>query len=78
MGIILKRLIIHIDAANKTKQYLAVENIISMSVYCDLPTDEAGWLVIMRRSNFNVSFGRTWKEYKDGFGELGEMVVIIL
>ena len=66
------------DSTNKTKQYLAVEKMISTSVYCDLSSDDVGWLVIMRRSNFNVSFDRNWQEYKDGFGELGEKISLMI
>lgn len=39
-------------------------------VYCDLQTDNHGWIVIQRRSENNTKFDRVWDEYKHGFGNL--------
>ena len=40
-----------------------------VKVYCNF---ELGGIVIMQRTKLDVSFNRTWKEYKRGFGEMGQ------
>ena len=40
-----------------------------IKVYCNF---ESGGIVIMQRTKLDVSFNRTWKEYKRGFGEIGK------
>ncbi|KAM8798055.1 angiopoietin-4 [Eudromia elegans] len=37
--------------------------------FCDMETERGGWTVMQLRANGSVSFQRTWKEYKQGFGE---------
>lgn len=42
-----------------------------MNVSCDLASEAVGWTILMGRHLFNVSFDRTYDEYKKGFGDLG-------
>ena len=45
----------------------------SASVYCDMTTNDGGWMVIQRnRNSSQLSFNKNWKEYEDGFGDLKE------
>ncbi|KAF7244108.1 Fibrinogen beta chain, partial [Varanus komodoensis] len=39
-------------------------------VYCDMTTDNGGWLLIQNRQDGSVGFGRTWDAYKKGFGNI--------
>ncbi|GFO42440.1 ficolin-1 [Plakobranchus ocellatus] len=40
--------------------------------FCDTFTDGGGWIVIQRRSTFNVDFYRDWATYREGFGTFGD------
>ena len=41
------------------------------NVYCDMSTDDGGWIVIQRnKKNSKLNFNKNWKEYEDGFGGL--------
>ncbi|KAM9425665.1 fibrinogen beta chain [Pholidichthys leucotaenia] len=39
-------------------------------VYCDQTTQRGGWLLIQNRLDGSVDFGRTWDEYRRGFGNI--------
>ncbi|XP_056600184.1 tenascin-R [Triplophysa dalaica] len=41
-----------------------------VQVYCDMTTDEGGWIVFQRRQNGLTDFSRKWSDYKIGFGNL--------
>ena len=39
-------------------------------VYCDMNTDDGGWIVVQRnRKNSHLGFNKNWREYTDGFGD---------
>uniref|UniRef100_A0A8C5PSV5 Tenascin R n=1 Tax=Leptobrachium leishanense TaxID=445787 RepID=A0A8C5PSV5_9ANUR len=42
----------------------------SVAVYCDMVTDEGGWIVFQRRQNGLTDFFRKWADYRVGFGNL--------
>ena len=42
-------------------------------VYCNMTTDNGGWIVIQRnRKNSQLNFDKNWREYEEGFGDLNE------
>ncbi|CAL9695250.1 unnamed protein product [Knipowitschia caucasica] len=43
-----------------------------VSVLCDMEVEGGGWTVLQWRYDGSVSFNRSWAEYRDGFGHLGE------
>ena len=45
----------------------------SANVYCNMTTDNGGWIVIQRnRKNSQLSFNKNWREYEEGFGDLNK------
>ncbi len=49
---------------------LSLAENVTVDIYCDMVTDEGGWIVFQKRENRSVNFQRNWKEYKMGFGDL--------
>ena len=43
----------------------------SIDAFCDMTTNDGGWIVIQRnKKDSDVSFGRSWADYEEGFGDL--------
>ncbi|MEE6476642.1 hypothetical protein FKM82_011155 [Ascaphus truei] len=40
-----------------------------IKTYCDMKTGGGGWTIIQKRFDGSLDFHRTWKEYKQGFGD---------
>ena len=38
--------------------------------FCDMKTDGGKWTVFQRRQDATVNFFRTWRDYKNGFGDV--------
>ena len=50
---------------------IKVEEFDTRHVYCDMDTDDGGWIVIQRnKKDSSLSFNRKWDEYETGFGDL--------
>ncbi len=64
------------DALNKGNEISGVYRIKSAAsvrpfpVWCDMDADGGGWIVIQTRFDGSVDFERTWKEYRNGFGNV--------
>ncbi|XP_006029750.1 ficolin-2-like [Alligator sinensis] len=41
---------------------------IAMEVFCDMQTDQGGWIVFQRRKDGSINFFHDWNKYKRGFG----------
>ncbi|XP_056125482.1 angiopoietin-related protein 7 [Rhinichthys klamathensis goyatoka] len=63
---------IYYNGVRRSGIYTVVPSLGAMpvEVYCDMDTESGGWTVIQRRQDGSVNFDRSWKEYKEGFGDL--------
>ncbi|XP_023173976.1 angiopoietin-related protein 7 isoform X2 [Drosophila hydei] len=62
-------------ATSCLQSYLAVNGILKLQLTPQsdpfyVPCQEDGWTVVMNRSSDDVSFERSWLDYKEGFGNL--------
>ncbi|XP_065901467.1 fibrinogen-like protein A [Dysidea avara] len=47
------------------------EHFDTTDVYCDMDTDDGGWIVIQRnKKDSEQSFNKNWESYENGFGNL--------
>ncbi|XP_034481413.1 angiopoietin-related protein 7 [Drosophila innubila] len=63
------------QATSCLQSYLAVKGILRLQLTPEsesfyVPCEGDGWTVIMKRSSDDLSFERSWLEYKEGFGNL--------
>ena len=41
-----------------------------VNVFCDMNIHGGGWIVFQKRFDGTINFERTWKDYKNGFGDM--------
>ena len=52
---------------------MSMGTFVTANVYCDMTTDDGGWIVIQRnRKNSQLSFNKNWRECEEGFGDLNK------
>ena len=52
---------------------MSIGTFATANVYCNMTTDDGGWIVIQRnRNNSQLSFNKNWREYEEGFGDLNK------
>jgi len=58
------------DESSQSKVYGIKPENTEIDVYCDLKTENEGWIVIQRRNEKILSFKQNWEKSKNGFGDL--------
>ncbi|KPP69984.1 angiopoietin-related protein 7-like, partial [Scleropages formosus] len=63
---------LYYNGVHRSGIYIVVPSLgaVPVEVFCDMDTEGGGWTVIQRRQDGSVNFNRSWKEYKEGFGDL--------
>nr|XP_023647543.1 angiopoietin-2-like [Paramormyrops kingsleyae] len=63
---------LYYNGVHRSGIYIVVPSLraVPVEVFCDMETEGGGWTVIQRRQDGSVNFNRSWKEYREGFGDL--------
>ncbi|KAM6954076.1 techylectin-5B [Aplochiton taeniatus] len=63
---------VYYNGVRRSGPYTVVPSLGAMpvEVYCDMDTDGGGWTMIQRRVDGSVNFDRSWRDYREGFGDL--------
>uniref|UniRef100_A0A8K9WKQ7 Si:ch211-203k16.3 n=1 Tax=Oncorhynchus mykiss TaxID=8022 RepID=A0A8K9WKQ7_ONCMY len=63
---------IYYNGVRRSGLYTVVPSlgVMPVEVYCDMETEGGGWTMLQRRVDGSVTFDRSWREYKDGFGDM--------
>ncbi|KAL4623905.1 angiopoietin-related protein 7-like [Arapaima gigas] len=63
---------LYYNGVHRSGLYVVIPSLgaVPVEVFCDMDTEGGGWTVIQRRQDGSVNFNRSWKEYKEGFGDL--------